>query len=96
MLIATASLRESLSSRPSTGVLGPGYYSSKAIEWFGQKCINGIEGAIIFKRCQQYQYRLKRWSSSKGDAAGRKRDKQFFTMLEDLLELSRSALSEKN
>ena len=94
-LVATASLRDSLSSRPSSGVLGPGYYSGKAIKWFGQKCINGVESVIIFKRCWQYQYRLKQWSSSKGDAARSKRDKQFFTMLGDLLELSRSALPEK-
>ena len=94
MLVATASIRERLSSDPSSGVLGPGYYSGKAIEWFGHKCLNGIERAIIFKRCWQHQYRLKQWSSSKGDAAGRKRDKQFFTMLGDLLELSRSALPE--
>ena len=96
MLVATASIRESLSSRSSSGVLGPGYYSGKAIEWFGRKCINGIEDVIIFKRCWQYKYRLKQWSSSEGDAVGCKRDKQFFTMLEDLLELSRSALPEKS
>ena len=94
MLVATASIRDSLSSHPSSGARGPGYYSGKAIEWFGRKCINGIEDVIIFKRCWQYQYRLKHWSSSEDDAAGRKRDKQFFTMLEDLLELSRSALPE--
>ena len=95
MLVATASIRESLSSDPFSGALGPGYYSYKAIEWFGHKCINGIERAIIFKRCWQHQYRLNQWSSSKGDAEGRKRDKQFFAMLEDLLELSRSALPER-
>ena len=93
MLVATASIRDSLSSHPSSGARGPGYYSGKAIEWFGRNCINGIEDIIIFKRCWQYQYRLKQWSSSKGGGAGRKRDKQFSTMLEDLLELSRSALS---
>ena len=96
MLVATASIRESLSSVPSSGALGPGYYSGKAIEWLGQKCLNGIERAIIFKRCWQHQYRLKQWSSSKGDVAGRKRDKQFFAMLGDFLELSRSALREKH
>ena len=95
-LIATASIRKSLSSHPSSGALVPGFYSGKAIEWFGQKCINEIEDVIIFKRCRQYQYLLKQWSSSKGDAAGRKPDKQFFAMLDDLLELSRSALPKKN
>ena len=95
MLVATASIRDSLSSYPSSGALGPGYYSGKAIEWFGRKCINGIEDVIIFKRSWQHQYCLKQWSSSEGDAAEGKRDKQFFAMLEDLLELSRSALSEK-
>ena len=98
MLVATASICDSLQSRPpSSGVPGPGYYSGKAIKWFGQKCIDGIEGVIIYKRCWQYRYRLKQWSSSKGDVAGStgKRDKQFFAMLEELLELSRSAPPEK-
>ena len=94
MLVGTASIRDSLSSPPSSGVIGPGYYTGKAIKWFGQKCINGIEDVIVFKRCWQHQHRLKHWSSSKSDAAG-KCDNQFFAMLEDLLELSRSALPEK-
>ena len=94
MLVATASIRESLSSRPSSGVLGPGYYSGKAIEWLGKKCINGIEDVIIFTRCWQYHYRLKQWFSSEGNAEGHNRDKRFFAMLEDLLELSRSVFQE--
>ena len=93
-LFATSSIRDALrrSSRASSGVPGPGYYSAKMIEWLGEKSINLVESAIIFKRCWEYRYRLKRWKGYEGGAANQKREKQFFDMLGDLLELSRSAL----
>ena len=89
MLCTTSSLSGRLSSTPSSGVPGPGYYSGKGMKWIGRKCLNVIENAIIFKRCWQYQYRLRKWEASGGGAAAGKRKKQFFEMLGDMLELSR-------
>ena len=93
-LLATSSIRDALqrSFHASSGVPGPGYYSAIMIEWLGKNCIHGIENVIIFKRCLQYQYLLRRWEGYKGGAANRRREKQFFDMLGDLLELSRSVL----
>ena len=94
ILSATSSIRNTLqcSSRVSSGVPGPGYYSAKMINWLGETSINLVESAIIFKRCWTYQYELKRWKGYEGGAANQKREKLFFDMLGDLLELSRSAL----
>ena len=94
MLSATSTIRNTLqcSSRASSGVSGPGYYSTKMIEWLGETSINLVESAIIFKRCWQYRYELKRWEGYEGGAADEKREKLFFDMLGDLVELSRSVL----
>ena len=86
ILRATSSIRYTLSSRPSSGALGPGYYSGKAIEWLGKKCLNGIESAIIFKRCWQHERLLKRLQASGG--VGEHRD-ELFKFLEDVLELAK-------
>ena len=86
-LRTTSSIRDRLSSQPSSGIPGPGYYSGKAIKWFGEKCLDGIENFIILKRCWQHQYRLRRWEASTDGVAMCK--EQFFELLEDMLELSK-------
>lgn len=92
ILLATSSLHDTLSSEPSSGIPGPGHHSGKLMKWFGKKCISGIEAVIIFKRCWQHEYRLRLWAASEGGGSGRKRNKQFFDMLGDVVELSKSVL----
>jgi hypothetical protein len=91
-LAATASLRESLKrssiSEASSGVPGPGYYSGKALKWLGEKTLNVLEDATIFKRAYQYRYQLKRWEKLEG-TLGIENQKKLFKMLEDMLEMSR-------
>ena len=90
MLCTTSSICDTFSSRlSSSGASGPGYYSGKAMEWLGKKCIHGIESAIIFKRCWQHEYRLKQLQAS-GDF-GKHRD-ELSTCLGDALELSQWVL----
>ena len=85
-LCTTSSIRDTLSSRPSSGVPGPGYYSGKAIKWLGEKCLQGIEDAVIFKRCWQHESHLKRWLASR--SIGKERE-ELFKFLEDAIELSK-------
>ena len=99
-LAATASLRERLEmasrpSRPSSGVLGPGYYSGKALKWLGERVLDGVERFVVMGRTYRRTARVKRWGKRHSwyfDDANFlvEKEETLFQILEDALEMLRS------
>jgi len=93
-----ASLCETLESSKSlcasSGVLGVGYYSGKALKWLGEQMLIALEDSIIMKRLGQHRRTLRLWNCArweKMDSPERamKKQKELFAVIEDVLELSK-------
>lgn len=99
-LAATASLRgslekSSLSSRLSSGVPGPGYYSGKALKWLGENVLNGLEHVVIMGKTYHHTALLRRWGKRQRMGLGNpklplEKKTKLFRILEDALEMLQS------